>query len=179
MPQDSTVREATSRAQLFRQRAQPERHVVTLPSGAEIVVRKPDLMAIMRHKDLPHELSSIVAGMISQATKQQQGGKVVKVDPKAAEAQFMAVVLDDPLRHIEAIGNVTLMLCGIDPKFVDKDPEECADNEVSVSEVDLEDKAYLWNWAGGATSDAAAFRPGPGAAVEPAPDGEGVLAATQ
>ncbi len=86
--------------------------------------------------------------------------------------KIIDAVMADPLNNVEAVGNATLMLCSVDPKFVMGTPE--AENEVSLSDVDLADKVYAWNWITGSSTDIESFRGATTLAVAVAPDGEGV-----
>lgn len=170
MPQSQTSAKALSRAEQFRNRRNSGQHSLTLPSGVEIIVRKVPMLDIMRHKDLPHPIANIVNNLIGDAARARVQNKTLPIDEKAVAAQFTAKVLEDPMTNIEAIGNVSLMLAGVDPVFVGGDIAQIPPDAVHVSEVDLADKVFVWNWMSGTDGDAESFRDQQAESVAGAPD---------
>lgn len=170
MPQDSTTAAASSRAAQFRQR-RDNGEPLTLPSGAEIMVRKVPLLDVMRQPIIPHPIANLVMSMVTDGARAKQQGKQQPSNRENGQ-KIIDAVMADPLNNVEAVGNATLMLCSVDPKFVMGTPE--AENEVSLSDVDLADKVYAWNWITGSSTDIESFRGATTLAVAVAPDGEGV-----
>lgn len=170
MPQDSTAAAAASRAAQFRKRKE-EGEPLTLPSGAEIMVRRVPLLDVMRHDIIPHPISNLVMGMVTEGAKARQQGKPVPSNRQNGQ-KIIDAVMADPLNNVEAVGNATLILCSVDPVFVQGEPQ--ADNEVSVNDVDLADKVFAWNWITGSSTNVESFRGEATPPVATAPDGEGV-----
>lgn len=174
MPQEQTAAAAANRAAQFR-RHRDQGEPLTLPSGAEIMVRRVPLLDLMRHEMIPHPIANIVMGLVNEGARARQQGR----QPSAAQAaaasrangqKILDAVMDDPLKNVEAVGSATLILCSVDPVFVQGEPQ--ADNEVSVADVDLADKVFVWNWITGSSTDVESFRGETTLAVAVAPDGE-------
>lgn len=178
MPQAETVARAQSRADQFRNRRKASTTTLTLPSGIEIEVRKVPLIEVMRHPSIPHPIASIVTKLVNDGARARAEGRQRKVEPGAVAKEFMAKVLEDPMANIAKVSNVALMLCGVDPVFVDGDGE-IGENDVHVDEVELSDKVFVWSWLTGSDADAESFRIEPNALVAASPDSEDVQPATE
>lgn len=170
MPQEATTAAAANRAAQFRkQREQGE--PLDLPSGAQIMVRRVPLLDVMRHENIPHPISNLVLGMVTDGARARQQGKAMPSNRENGQ-KIIDAVMTDPLNNVEAVGNATLILCSVDPVFVLGAAEK--DNEVSLSDVDLADKVFAWNWITGSSTNVESFRGEATSPVAVAPDGEGV-----
>lgn len=158
MPQAETVAKAQSRAQQFKSRRTAGGVPLTLPSGIEIIVRKVPMLDIMRHPELPHPIATIVNSLISEGARARSRKQDLQIDQAKVAEVFIGKILEDPMNNIEAVGNISLILCGVDPVFVGGDPNAASDEQVHVSEVELGDKVFVWSWLSGSDGDAESFR---------------------
>ena len=102
-------------AQEYRKRT---RKTITLPSGGEVVIRKLSVSDFLSAGDVPSAFWEAV----------KKGDKTY-----AAE-----VIASDPALE-RRITHAALLRGVVSIKIVDKDPRDCAEDEVAVSEMDQED----------------------------------------
>lgn len=176
MPQDNTTAVSKSRAAQFKANRLGE--PLALPSGAEIMVRRVPLLTMLRHTDIPHPIQIIVNKMIADTDKAKRGG--ANTDTTAIQdrykTQITAAIMEDPIDTMSQVGGVTLMLCSVDPQFVKGEAQ--TDDQVSLDDVEIADKIFVFNWLAGTTMDVSSFRGFPAQALAAAPDGEGLRPAT-
>lgn len=139
--------------------------VIDLPSGNTAkVARTLDLTSLVKQGHIPNPLAGIVNKMIST------GGALPPGEELSAEA----------VNQMIDLVNENVAKCMIEPKCVvpPKDAEEGWEPEdedaISVEEMELSDRMFIFTFAQGAASDLQQFRGGPTAVVAPVPDGEGV-----
>lgn len=162
MPQDSTTAASKNRAAQFNKGRMGE--PLQLPSGAEIIARRAPLLTILRAEGMPHPLQVIVNKMIADTARANPGanpnggdggGAAQRVSEKFRK-ELTDTIMADPINLIGKVGGVALCICSIDPKFVDG--EAASDDEVSLSDVELADKVFMFNWLAGTEMDVSSFR---------------------
>lgn len=117
------------------------RPVLTLPSGNRVRVKRPDILKMAGDKQLPDVITNMVmAGVMG----------VKPSLPDFTQPENMAT-LNDTL-------DVMCRACFVEPRIVDN-PQ--TDDEIALSDVDLQDKIHVFGWAFGAEGEqVATFRPG-------------------
>jgi len=98
------------------------RKVITLPSGGEVEIRKLSASDFLSAGEIPLAFREAIRSS----------------DKAAAEAVMVA----DP-GLAKRINNAVLVNGVVSLKFVDKPPRECADDELSIHEIDPEDHNFI------------------------------------
>lgn len=148
-------------------------HDVELPSGATCQARRPGVQGLIaagvldnfdsltsliqtEHIDKKSSRPPAAGAKVENAI---EVGKALLADKAKMDAGFqlidrlVAYVVTQPLVWID------YQLTGeSDEDFAKREHEAERDEALAISEVDLEDRLYLMNWAVGGTSDLAAFR---------------------
>lgn len=125
-------------------RAVTEGKAIPFPSGNVARVRRYNIMYLSKIGKIPNKLQAIVQGFIS--------------DPAGADLSKVAGDKDGIASMMELL-DITCEMCFIEPKVKKlKKGETLAEDEISVEDVDLNDKLYLFDWAQGEVDDVEAFR---------------------
>ncbi len=138
--------------------------VIELPSGHVVkVTRTLDLTSLVKQGHIPNPLAGLVNKMIST------GGALPPGEELSSEA----------VNQMIDLVNINVAKCMIEPKCVvpPEDAEEGWEPEedaISVEEMELSDRMFIFSFAQGAASDLQQFRGGPAPVVAPVPDGKGV-----
>lgn len=98
------------------------RKVITLPSGGEVEIRKLSASDFLSAGEIPLAFQTAIR----------------KEDKTAAEA----ILASDP-ELAKRINNAALINGVVSMKLVDKPPRECAEDEISVHEIDPADQIFI------------------------------------
>lgn len=131
-----------------------------LPSGNVMRVRRIPLENLIARGLIPNSLLPMMQGALA--------GK--RMD--AASEQFTQEQLTDMLE----LQNSVTIACAVEPAVVavPDDEDDRDEDTLYTDEVDMQDKAFIFQWAVGGTADAARFRSKFAESVATLGDGEGV-----
>jgi hypothetical protein len=164
MPSDDPeIRETTSAKNWKTPRRQG--FLLDLPSGNTARVRRTlDIYHMMKAGTIPNPLSGIINEMMK--------GERTGIDMKELEPQ----ALQQMLRLLDncAAGSMVDPPCVIPPDDAPSDWEPADENAISVADLTLEDKMFIFSFSQGAAGDLESFRAQQAAVVANVPDGEGV-----
>lgn len=151
MPRIHEKTVGSTAAAAFRRAAGTQ--LVMLPSGITVRLRKPDVIALIAEDgSIPDVLSGIALGGLAL--------------PKRPEQQFKA----DDVRALFGLINPITRAAFVEPRIVDKDEAELADDEILLEHVQFNDKTFVLTWALGADGKTASRFPGKQASrMEPLP----------
>jgi len=134
----------------WRQRA-AETHDLTLTSGLVVKVKRIELIDLVASGEIPETLDALVV----KATTTGFGVKDIK--------EFMPLV------------NTITAACLVEPAIADA-PD---DTHITLSEMSVQDRLDIFNWANSAADALSSFRQKPAGAVATSPNGRGVRRKTQ
>lgn len=129
--------------------------LMELPSGKVARLRRRSIFALMKAGQIPNELRAIVQNFISSP----QGARAVAGEN--FEAMFQLI-------------DVVAKACFVYPKLVDEGENELDDDEVYVSDIEFDDKLYVYLWSAGEVSSLEAFREEQNSSISTAFDGKSV-----
>ena len=173
-------------AKAWKKSGDSSSHDLELPSGNVARVRRPGLQKMLAEDVFP----DAILGLAENAVQKGKG----KAKPKELKDQELRAMLADRSKRAEmldAFDRVTAF-CVLEPKCSyhryregDEIPSDCKvgdeippelrdENILYTDEVDLEDKAHIFDFATGGSPDVEQFRSELGAAVERIHSGEDV-----
>jgi hypothetical protein len=144
--------------------ARKQGFLVTLPSGQTVKIRRTlDLFERLRDGRIPNPLAGIVVEMIENKREQVDMSKL-----DGTSLGQMLALIDD---------TITKMM--IEPQVVLEPVDaplgwEAPEGFISTSDIEIDDKMFLFNVAQGGTADLATFRAQAAAFMGSVPDGDGV-----
>lgn len=140
--------------------------VIELPTGNFARVRRTmDLVLLLKTGQIPNPLATIVNEMIR---KQQSDFPTEKMDETAIK-QMLDLV------------DQTCEKCFIEPRVeipgegVDRETFEPSEGAISIDDLEMRDRFYVFGFVQGSPADLARFREATGPTLPTAQDGEGVL----
>jgi len=141
-----------------------EGKLVPLPGGNVARLKKYNIMYLSKIGKIPNKLQAVVQGFIS--------------DPAGADLSKVAADKDGIANMMELL-DITVEMCFVEPKVVrPKKGQELAEDEISIEDVELNDKLYVFEWAQGEVDSVEAFREKQERAARAILGGEKVLSET-
>lgn len=137
-----------------------------LPSGNTCRVRRISLETLMSRGSIPNSLMGIV--------KKAFEGK----RPEAKDLQELdAAAISDTFR----LYDIVTVACVVEPavSMPPEDDKDRDDDTLYVDEVDMEDKAFIFQWAVGGTADVEKFRQQSSSVLGALSEGEAVRDSTE
>lgn len=144
--------------------------IITLPSGLVArVMRVMDLMEMIKNGKIPSPLTGVINNMVSDKTAgpEKASEEQEKLDPDAVSE--MLKLIDDCVARAM-----------VEPK-VEIPPEDAPtywepedEDAISINDMELDDRFFIFTFAQGFASDLESFRKGQAAFMAGVPDGEGV-----
>lgn len=128
---------------------------VELPSGKVAKLRRRSIFALVRSGQIPNELKAIVQSIISS--------------PAGAKA-----VAGENLEAMFAIIDIVATACFVYPKLADGGTRPLTADEIDISDVDFDDKLFVYLWSAGEVSSLESFRKEQDSAISVAFDGKSV-----
>lgn len=121
-----------------------------LPSGLAVLARRVDMQGFIKGGEVPNALMPIV----EEALAKGQG-----VDAKSLMDDTDKVDMD-LVREMYAMVENLVIMSVVEPKIYETpaEGEEEDDDLVYISDIDDEDKMFIYQWAVGGTDDIATFR---------------------
>lgn len=140
---------------------EPEGFLVKCPSGLVVKMRRTlDLFVLLKTGRIPNPLGSMVQSMMDKGAVDM--GELSSVSG-AAMQQFLAM-MDDCV--VKAVISPKIVLVSGDQEM----PEDALD----ITEVDPDDRMFIYSVAQGGAADLAKFRDEQNAVMASLPDGQGV-----
>lgn len=126
-----------------------------LPSGKVAQVRRRSIFVLVKAGQIPNDLKAIVQSFISSP----QGAR--EVASQNFEAMFQII-------------DIVAKACFVYPKLADEKKNKLGEDEIYVSDIDFDDKLYVYLWSNGEVSDLDSFRKEQDIAVSVALNGKSV-----
>ena len=132
-----------------------EGSALELPSGKVAQLRRRSIFLLMKTGQIPNELRAIVQNFISSP----QGAR--EIAGENFETMFELI-------------DLVAKACFVYPKLVDEDKAELGTDEIYISDIEFDDKLYVYLWSSGEVSDLGFFRREQDSTVSNLLDGQAV-----
>ncbi len=145
--------------------------LLELPSGMKVRALRPSLLLLMQRGDIPDFLTPRIHELIAIASREGGGDAAVATDIERER-------LDDPAGYVQRwtqILDIVWLAAVVEPHFA-QNPGP-GDAAIPISQVDEDDKTFLFTWCQGVDETLVTFRErraGEIATVGTPPPGEGI-----